>query len=72
MIDANMLVRITCGVGQFVSAANQVIQSLNEMAKIFEDRDKWHATTEGEWPDKFTLLNRFVRTGVRPPYIFND
>lgn len=50
----------------------KVIDSLNQLTKVFEDRDKWYAINEGQWPDRFTLLNRFVRTGLRPPFIFND
>lgn len=53
-------------------ATVQATKALSELAQVFEDRDSWHAVCEGEWPDKFTLLNRFVRTGVRPPFILND
>jgi hypothetical protein len=50
----------------------KVGEALDGLAKQFEDRDKWHATVPGQWPDRYVLLNRFVRTGARPLFIFND
>lgn len=47
-------------------------KSLARLAAVFEDRDKFYVVCEGQWPDKFAVLNRFMRTGLRPPYIFND
>lgn len=35
-------------------------------------REEWLTTLPGQWPDKFTLLNRYVRSDLEPPYIFND
>lgn len=56
----------------FRLATLQATKALAKLVAVFEDRDKFYAICEGQWPDKFTLLNRFMRTGLRPPYIFND
>lgn len=53
-------------------AVHRSTEALGKLAKVFEDRDSWHAVCEGKWPDKYTLLNRFLRTGIRPPFIIND
>lgn len=34
-------------------------------------REQWLCEGEGQWPDKFSLLNRYVRTGLEPPFIVN-
>ena len=36
---------------------------------VFKAATDW-LTQPGEWPDKFTLLNRYLRTGVKPPFLF--
>jgi hypothetical protein len=66
------VIKIQVNLLQFQLATREVIRQLDRLAKVFEDRDKFHASYEGQWPDKFVLLNRFVRTGLRPPFIIND
>lgn len=34
-------------------------------------RPQWLLTMSGEWPDRFVILNRYLRTGVEPEY-FSD
>lgn len=72
MIDEAVAIRLHISTLQFRLSCLQAIKGLNALAAVFEDRDKWYAVCEGQWPDKFTVLNRFMRTGLRPPFIFND
>ena len=72
MINHEVITRINCGMEKFEEATRIVVTQLQQVTALFEDRDKWYATQEGQWPDRFILLNRFVRTGLRPPFIFND
>lgn len=72
MIDETIAIRLHISTLQFRLSCLQAIKGLNSLAAIFEDRDKWYAVHEGQWPDKFALLNRFIRTGLRPPFILND
>lgn len=47
--------------------------ALDEITKVIEEhRERWLCEGEGQWPDKFTILNRYVRTDYEPPFIFND
>lgn len=39
---------------------------------ITEHREELLCTGPGQWPDKYTLLNRYVRTDLEPPFIIND
>lgn len=63
---------MACNLSQSVERLERFRKAVDVFNEVFADLDKWHAQVEGEWPDKFVVLNRFVRTGVRPPYIFND
>lgn len=72
MIDTAIVVRLSCDFYRFSRQVREVTASLAKLAKVFEDRDKWFTVYEGQWPDKFVVLNRFVRTGLRPPFILND
>lgn len=72
MIDESIAIRFQISTLHFRLACLKAIKGLNALASVFEDRDKWYAIYPGRWPDKFTLLNRFVRTGLRPPFILND
>jgi len=72
VIDSNVVVNISVAMDGFNESVRKVITALRSLAWLYEDRDKWYAITEGQWPDKFTLLNRYVRIGLRPPFIFND
>lgn len=54
-------------------STKQTVRRLEYFHQVLQDMaDNLHAQSEGQWPDKFTLLNRYVRTGLRPPFIFND
>lgn len=72
MIDESVVIKFQISTLQFKLACLGVVDELAKLTVIFEDRDKWYAINEGQWPDKFTLLNRFLRIGLRPPFIFND
>ena len=51
--------------------ATTQIKALDGVLRSFDTEENW-ATLPGEWPDNFTLLNRYLRTGVRPEFLFND
>ena len=54
-------------------ATEAAIRSLQEFAEIImAHEEQWRIELQGQWPDSFMLLNRYVRTGIRAPYIFND
>lgn len=57
---------------QFRLATLAACKALAQFGKVFEDKDKFYAIYPGQWPDEFVVLNRFMRTGLRPPYILND
>jgi len=56
------------------------LRSLGESTRLCaKGFDGWLAATEplwaimpGEWPDNFVLLNRYVRTGVKPGFLFSE
>lgn len=50
-------------------SAERAAQSLRN-AQVSSD-PLW-CVNSGEWPDEFVLLNRYLRTGVKAPFIFND
>lgn len=57
-------------------AMRNVEMSAQHAAQAFRDADAainpmW-ATLPGAWPDQFTLLNRYLRTGVKPEWLFNE
>lgn len=60
-------------------ALRQMAQSAERAARGFkmlgnvitEHREQWLCEGEGQWPDKFILLNRYVRTDLEPPFIIN-
>lgn len=57
----------------FGDAIKCVTDALSEMAQVIEEhREQWLCESQGQWPDKFALLNRYVRTDYAPPFIFND
>lgn len=72
MIDETVAIRFHISTLQFKLSCLQTIKGLNALAAVFEDRDRWYAVCEGQWPDKFVILNRFMRTGLRPQFILND
>lgn len=39
---------------------------------LIDALDPLWAILPGEWPDNFILLNRYLRTGTRPPFLFNE
>lgn len=58
--------------GQLATAARFAAQQLNELVLVVEQhREEWLCTGRGQWPDEFTLLNRYVRTDLEPPFIIN-
>lgn len=51
----------------------QTVKEFSKLSEIIrERREQWLCEGEGQWPDKFTLLNRYVRTDYEPPFILND
>ncbi len=57
----------------WADAIKSVTESLREIAEVIAGhREQWLCEGEGQWPDKFALLNRYVRTDHEPPYIFNE
>lgn len=72
MIDETISIRFQISTLEFRLACLKAIKGFNALAAVFKDRDKWYAIYPGQWPDKFTLLNRFMRTGLRPPFTLND
>lgn len=64
---------LTLIMNSFADIVRMTTDALNEMAQIVaEHREQWLCEGEGQWPDKFTLLNRYVRTDYEPPFIFNE
>lgn len=60
-------------VNAFKDAVDCAVRGLNELAEVVKQhREQWLCEGEGQWPDKFTLLNRYVRTDREPPFLFND
>lgn len=72
MIDSGLTICLSVSMDGFNRSVQQATTALRSLSKLFEDREKWYVITEGQWPDKFILLNRYVRTGLRPPFMFND
>lgn len=65
--------QVSAGLLQFGQACEAVTAALRAFGVVIEShREEWTITLQGQWPDEFTLLNRYVRTGLRPPFIFND
>lgn len=57
----------------FAEVVQTTIDALKEMSRVIaEHREAWLCGGEGQWPDRFALLNRYVRTDLEPPFIFND
>lgn len=55
------------------SAVASAVTAFQRMADfINKHREQWLCEGEGQWPDKFSLLNRYVRTDCEPPFIFSD
>lgn len=50
-------------------SVERTTQALRQYAARLEPM--W-AYMPGEWPDKFVLLNRYLRTGVKPPFLLNN
>lgn len=64
---------ITCNMERLAAQVRRTTEQIKELSVVIERNcEHWHCTLSGDWPDKFTLLNRYVRTGVEPEYIFND
>lgn len=58
---------------QLALSSRWAARMLGKLRKVIEThRERWLCENEGQWPDKFSLLNRHVRTGCEPPFIFND
>lgn len=51
-------------------ATTRVLHTLAHVVAV--NREHWLCEGEGQWPDKFILLNRYVRTDLEPPFIFNN
>lgn len=71
-MDETIAIRFQISTLQLRLAIIGVNRALKSLATVFEDRDKFYAACPGQWPDEFTVLNRFMRTGLRPPYIINS
>lgn len=67
IVDAN-------GISASISIVTQeATKAFAQLAKLFaENRLIWLVTWGGEWPDKFVLLNRYMRTGCEPDYFDDD
>lgn len=60
---------IACGLNQMTVSARKVTEVLRALGdQIAVLRPIWLATDAGEWPDRFVLLNRYLRTGCEPEY----
>lgn len=69
MATDNLILNLTVGFQLFTTAvqtATLALQKFNEQLRVWLLLERG-----GEWPDKFTLLNRYVRTGIEPEY-FSD
>lgn len=67
------MVTITHSLNSLTQATHNAIKGLNELACVVEQhREQWLCEGEGQWPDKFSLLNRYVRADLEPPFLFND
>lgn len=65
--------QVNIAYAQFGQACARAAIALNVFGSfIHSKREEWITIYPGQWPDKFTLLNRYVRTGLQPPFIFND
>jgi hypothetical protein len=63
--------RVACGnLKQAVESATESLQGLARFINAHEEQ--WRVELTGQWPDEFALLNRYVRTEVKAPFIFND
>lgn len=72
MTFTDALSDLSKGFEQLNGACATAVKAFADFGRLFEDRDKHYAVNEGQWPDKYVVLNRFMRTGLRPPFIFND
>lgn len=41
-------------------------RNFDRLVVLMARRDRYLVTLPGDWPDKYVLFNRFVRTGRRP------
>lgn len=58
---------------RLAQVTGEAVQAFSQLAEIInQHREQWLCEGEGQWPDKFSLLNRYVRTDLEPPFIFND
>jgi hypothetical protein len=56
-------------------AAQQFRDAVRKAASTFADllvKECLYAILPGAWPDNFILLNRYLRTGVKPEYLINE
>lgn len=74
MAEGTLQFNLSC-VGA-AESMRQLNKAARQITKVFRDltdhlNPLW-AALPGEWPDNFILLNRYLRTGVKPPFLFNE
>lgn len=71
-MTGNLILSVRC-VNQFEASARRARKSLSDLWNVIDKNREFRLVSgPGQWPDKFSLLNRYVRTGLEPPYILND
>lgn len=67
------ILQFTVACNSLAASTRFAVAQLKCLADVInEHREQWLCEGEGQWPDKFVLLNRYVRTDYEPPFIIND
>lgn len=73
MSVTNLTFTVSGDCARFNQQVRDTIKVLGEIGEqMRQHEEQWRCELPGQWPDRFTLLNRYVRTGIQAPYIFND
>jgi hypothetical protein len=71
-MSTQAMIEFSEAVRQMACSAQRAVQGFSALADVITlHREQWLCEGEGQWPDKFTLLNRYVRTDLEPPFIIN-
>lgn len=67
------ILQIACDFSKFTSQVREATKSLRELSEVLKStREHWLCMVGGEWPDRFVLLNRYLRTGAQSEYFTDE
>lgn len=57
----------SCGLRSVTASCEYATVQLKQLGQVIDSlRPVWLVENGGDWPDAFTLLNRYLRTGIEP------